>query len=170
MNEEWRDIPGYEGSYQVSNLGNVKSLKRLDSIGRQVRERILKPFLDRNGYFMVNLVIENKSITSKIHRLVADVFIENKEDKPQVNHLNGIKTDNKVGNLEWTTRSENMKHAFKIGLCSNAGEKNPSSKLNIEQVAEIRKLIKKYSRKELARKFNVSYSTIVNVVKFNNWL
>ena len=103
MIEEWKDIKGYEGLYQVSNLGRVKSLK----FGK---ERILKTGVDRYGYISVNLYKNNKRKLCKVHRLVAEAFIPNLENKPEVNHLDEDKTNNMVSNLEWCTRNENVNH------------------------------------------------------------
>lgn len=113
MNEIWRDVVGYEGLYQVSNIGRVKSLPRNGTIKE---ERILKPRITKNGYLYVHL--RNGSISKyvKVHKMVAVAFIPNPENKPQINHINGIKTDNRVDNLEWNTASENMLHAIKLGL------------------------------------------------------
>ena len=109
--EEWKDIKGYEGLYQVSNLGNVKSLKR-----NTTHERILKQRKNRDGYLYVNLCKEGKTKTKKIHRLVAEHFISNDENKYSVNHKDGIKNNNNVENLEWATSLEQAHHAVKMGL------------------------------------------------------
>ena len=120
MIEEWKDIQGYEGLYQVSNLGNVKNLERIVKCKLQktktIKEHLLKKSVNKFGYEYVCL--SNDSITRKIkvHRLVAQAFIPNPLNKPQVNHINGIKTDNKVENLEWCNNQENMAHAIKNGL------------------------------------------------------
>jgi hypothetical protein len=113
MEEVWRDIVGYERLYQVSNWGRVKSLPRNGTIKE---ERILKPRVTKNGYLYVHFRNGNISKYVKIHRLVAEAFIPNPENKPQVNHINGNKLDNRVDNLEWNTASENTMHAFKLGL------------------------------------------------------
>lgn len=117
--EIWKDIPNYEG-YQVSNLGNVKALPKSRNLYlggvRHWPEMILKPSQDRSGYLIVTLTNKSGRKRWLIHRIVAVTFIDNVEQKPQVNHLNGIKNDNRLENLEWATISENMKHAFATGL------------------------------------------------------
>ena len=98
--EIWKDIPGYEGVYQVSNLGNVRSLK----FGK---ERMLKPGKDRENYLHVDLSKNGKRKTCKVHRLVADTFIPSIEGKEFVDHINGIRNDNRMDNLRWCTHQEN---------------------------------------------------------------
>ena len=111
MSEEWRDVVDYEGRYQVSSLGRVKSLERtiIKKDGRKhtVKERILKPGMGRCGYLSVVLCAGGKPKTLNVHRLVCEAFHENTDNKPQVNHINEIKTDNRACNLEWTTAREN---------------------------------------------------------------
>lgn len=119
MQEIWKDIKDYEGLYQVSNNGKVKSIKR---------DIILKSSSNHKGYLYVILCKNNKSKVGRIHRLVAETFIPNPENKPQVNHINGIKADNNVNNLEWCTNTENLKHAFAIGLKTNVGNNNPRTR------------------------------------------
>ncbi|MGM1462396.1 NUMOD4 domain-containing protein [Bacillus cereus group sp. BceL310] len=106
--EIWRDIEGYEGLYQVSNLGRVRSLKK--------NKMIMKPFVNEEGYLRITLLKDRKKNNLRVHRLVAKAFIYNKDNKPEVNHINAIKSDNKVNNLEWVTPKENMKHANDLGL------------------------------------------------------
>lgn len=103
--ENWKNIKGYHGLYQVSNLGNVKSFV-------QKNERIMKLSNNGNGYFFVGLKKEKKTKIFYIHRLVAESFIGVIENKIEVNHINGIKNDNRVENLELVTRSQNIKHSF----------------------------------------------------------
>ena len=111
MSEEWRDVVGYEGLYQVSDQGRVKSLERtfIDKIGREryFKERILKPGVRVNGYLFVILYAGGKRKHFFVHRLVCQAFHENPDNKPQVNHINEIKTDNRASNLEWATAMEN---------------------------------------------------------------
>lgn len=119
-NEIWKDIIGYEGYYQVSNLGNVKSLERYRKGNRNsltfVRERILKRKIDKDGYAVYALCKDNKMYHFTSHKLVALVFIPNPSSYSQINHINGIKLDNSVSNLEWCDNSHNMKEAYRIGL------------------------------------------------------
>jgi hypothetical protein len=116
MNEIFKPIKGYEGLYEVSNLGNVKSLERYVNNKHNTlsfhKELILKNVKDNNGYYIVGLH-KNGMIKNGIHRLVAESFIPNPGNKKTVNHKNGIKTDNRVENLEWATYSENTIHSYK---------------------------------------------------------
>ena len=108
--ETWKNIKGYEGLYQVSNMGRVKSLERKVRHGRTVKERILKPYMDRGGYLLVRLCAGGKKKTLKVHRLVCEAFHDNPDNKSDVNHINEDKTDNRASNLEWSTRRENLNH------------------------------------------------------------
>lgn len=118
--EIWKNIPNYEGLYQVSNLGNIRSLdkfsftnNRFNKMKRKVKGRILKPYLnEKTGYLQIVLSNNKKQKTWLVHRLVAQTFISNLENKPQVNHIDGDKNNNNINNLEWCTCSENIKHAF----------------------------------------------------------
>ena len=117
MEEIWIDIKGYEGLYQVSNLGRVKSLERIASQGkrgqRSIGEKIKTPRPNKKGYLKVMLSKDNIQKGYFVHRLVGIAFLENKDMKPQINHKDGDVTNNCVNNLEWSTQSENMQHAFK---------------------------------------------------------
>ena len=111
---EWKAVSGYEGLYEVSSDGAVRSIPRLGSHGKELKQN-----KTRHGYLDVCLSKNNKKKRFKVHRLVALAFIANDLNKPEVNHKNGVKTDNRVCNLEWVTRSENERHAFKNGLKSS---------------------------------------------------
>lgn len=116
MEEIWKDIEGYEGLYQVSNLGKVKSLERKDRYGRTFKEKIKQLQVDKDGYLRTSLWKEKNGSLKQVHRLVAVAFIPNEENKPIVNHIDGNKQNNNVKNLEWCTNSENDLHAYRLGL------------------------------------------------------
>lgn len=114
MEEIWKDIEGYEGLYQVSNFGRVKGLPRCDSRGNARVERILKPIPTKDGYLRVHLSNEGIKRKRPIHRLVAEAFIPNPENKLQVNHIDEDKTNNSLANLEWVTPKENINHGTSL--------------------------------------------------------
>lgn len=170
--EIWKDIKGFEGLYQISSEGRVKSLpKKSGSCYRG--ERILKTEtrLTKDGYCRANLQKDGKATDKRVNRLVAETFIPNPENKPTVNHKNGIKTDNRVENLEWSTREENMQHAYDNKLkVAAAGSGNVHAKLKDDDVREIRKCYVKGSREfgtvALAKKFGVT-PRVINLVIHN---
>ncbi len=151
MKEKWKDIKGYEGLYQVSNLGRVKSLDRYivnkNNKQQYYNGKILKGNI-RKGYLKLTLSKDNSQKTVPIHILVAKAFIPNPENKPEVNHIDGEKTNNCVSNLEWATRSENELHAYKNGLAK------PSLKQK-EAVAKYAK--ENYSKKVLQYDLNGNF-------------
>lgn len=122
--EIWKDIKGYEGKYQVSNLGNVKSSWMWTGDKYIKREKILRNILYKNGYLYVSLSKDGKVKRFKVNRLVAEAFIDNPYNLPITNHKDGDKTNNCVSNLEWCTHSENLSHAYKIGLRKSIHIKN----------------------------------------------
>ena len=119
MKEIWKDIKDYEGLYQVSNLGRVKSCERYRKTKNNgkciVPEKILKLNTGKDGYLRIDLCYNNKHKNCQVHRLVAQTFIPNPENKPQVNHIDCNRQNNNVSNLEWVTPQENTQHAKKLG-------------------------------------------------------
>ena len=131
MEEIWRDVPEYVGLYQVSNRGRIKRLESqiIDSLGRRrtIPEKLRVPVCV-HVYLYCAMYKENVEKREAVHRLVATAFIKNPEGKPCVNHINGVKSDNRVENHEWCTHSENNLHAFSTGLSrpyERKGSKNP---------------------------------------------
>jgi|688.fasta_scaffold872797_1 hypothetical protein len=119
MQEVWKDIVGYEESYQVSNLGNVKALRRKftpNGATRFTEEKLANLYINRHGYVKVQISKNSKQKQVSVHRLVAIAFLPNNENKPEVNHIDGNKLNNKIDNLEWSTRSENVIHGIKNNL------------------------------------------------------
>ena len=161
--ENWKNIDGYEGLYEVSDAGRIKSHR-----GSEIK---LRPAL--NGYLRVWLYRKSdftyKPFTA--HRLVAEAFIPNPENKPFVNHKNGNKMDNNVKNLEWCTQSENQLHAFRTGLqVGNKGSRNGQAKLTELQVAQIRSASVEYkNHQQIADKYGVSRRTINRIINNSIW-
>jgi len=170
MSEIWKDIAGYEGYYQVSSFGRVKSLKRAK---RRAKDKVLVQWDNKKGYLICNLhTPHTKKITPKVHRLVAQAFIQNPENKPEVNHIDCNTKNNRVSNLEWVTSSENQKHAIKHNGRSYIGENCPAHKLTEKQVLEIRsiKRVKKQpSYKEIAKRYGVGYGSIAGIRQGISW-
>lgn len=147
MSEEWTDIKDYEGLYQVSNFGRVKS---------SYTNRILKGRKDKGGYLLVNLYKNKVSYTKAIHRLVAQAFIPNPDNKPQVNHIDENKTNNMVSNLEWMTAKENTNHGTRN---ERASIPIIATNLKTGESTEF------YGALECARQLGLHQSSITEVLK-----
>ncbi|ELY6289316.1 HNH endonuclease [Cronobacter sakazakii] len=153
-------IPGYEGKYSVTKDGHVYS---------HLSERFLNPSPDNKGYLRVTLYSDGIQKTIKVHRLVAKLFIPNPHCKPEVNHINGDKTDNTSENLEWSTSSENSHHAYRTGLKrGNNGVINGRAKLSEADVIAIRNSSGMKLR-ELSAKYGVTEAQISTVRRGNAW-
>jgi len=173
MNEIWKDIPGWEGFYQASDYGQIKSLSRKITLYNNgtyyTKEKIKNQSINRKGYPIVSLNKPEIQKTMTVHRLVALTFTPNVNNKPEINHIDGNKLNNNINNLEWCTAKENSKHAVKLGLKKgNFGEKNGLSKVTKEIVKLIRKS-NTLSGKELAQILNVSETTISSIARYKTW-
>lgn len=162
MKEIWRDVAEYEGYYQVSNLGNVRSVER--TVARSnyfvvLKSQVLKPAIRTAGYLFVNLSKDSKVKTKNIHRLVADAFLPNPQCKQEVNHKNGNKTDNNINNLEWCSRSENMIHSYDVLGNRRFGKDNPRAKV-ILQIKNGKVIGRFYGCYEAERMTGVKYGNI----------
>lgn len=161
--EQWREIPGFEQTYEISDLGSIR---------RKETGLIRKTFWGKDGYLRVILSQNNTPHQKLVHRLLAAAFIPNPENKPFINHKNGVKSDLSLDNLEWVSARENILHASVTGLNPpNKGEKNGNSKLTKEQVAEIRArwVPFKVLQEDLAREYGVAKITISRLLRRKNW-
>ena len=173
MIEEWRDIKNYEGVYQISSLGRIRSLDRyVDDKGhkRFVKGKILKPSKHKNNYEYVVLYDRKHRM---IHRLVAETFIDNIDNKRTVNHINGNKSDNRVINLEWCTHKENINKAWDLGLYKisdlqrqKGKERGKNNCKKIIQMDLQNNVIKVWdSLTEASKTLNISLGTIGNCAR-----
>lgn len=177
MEEIWKDISGYEGLYQVSNLGRIRSLDRFEYINnksggitRRIRKgRVLKPCFDgKKHYLHVNLRSDNKSHAVNIHRLVAIAFLPNPNNLPEVNHKDEDKTNNYVDNLEWCNHIYNNTYGSKFQ--STLGVKNPMAKLTEQDVLEIRQRREQGELlRNLAKEFGVCENRISVIANGKSW-
>lgn len=173
MEEIWKSIEGYEGIYQISNLGNVKSLYRLvkhKTGTRVINEKILKQG-NSGGYLNVELANDGINTMCLVHRLVAKGFIPNPENKPCINHIDGNTFNNNINNLEWCTYSENNLHADNMGLRNIKGERHYKAILTDKEVLEIRSkyIPYKYSHAKLGKEYGVTASNIQYIITRKLW-
>jgi hypothetical protein len=171
MSEIWKDIPGYEGKYQASTLGRVRSLKR----GLILKGRELKNKRNRTIPYLRHGLCGKDWLA---HRLIAFVFIPNPENKAEVNHKDGNKQNNRVDNLEWATSSENRIHAFKNGYQDKTirlsklrvGTKSSNNKLSEDQVRQLRLDYSEIkSQRRLAKKYGITKSTCASILNRTTW-
>lgn len=162
--EEYK-ISGKPSGYLVSKHGDVFSIKK-------GLPKKMKPQKQKNGYLLIHLHLNGKSYYRWIHRMVAEVFIPNPNNKPQINHKDGNKENNKVPNLEWVTAKENIQHAYLNKLHpTSKGENSPNAKLSVDDVRDISSMIEsnKYTLKEISQKTNISYYSIYLIYMKKEW-
>jgi hypothetical protein len=159
MVERWVDVDGYDGMYQVSDIGRVRS-----------RRKVLLPY-ERHGYLYVRLSKDGVAKNYRVHRLVAKAFVDNPNDYIEVNHLDGDKQNNRHENLKWCTGSQNITHAYDLGLLRKpTGELNGNHKLSSANVREIKRLCSlNYSVREISELFGVSVTTVRYIRQGKTW-
>ncbi len=173
--EIWKDIPGFESKYQCSTLGRFKRLRRLVENRTTniywLKEKILSPCHESNGYLQISLMYRKKPKLFLAHRLIIKTFKKKERGRFFVNHINGVKDDKILSNLEWCTKSENAKHSFQIGVQCNKGESHPQAKLTNNLIKEIRnKYVPHiYSSRKIAREYNLSKSHVLAIVNHKSW-
>lgn len=170
----WKPVDGADGIYMVNNVGQVKRAAitvRYERYGKKIvankPEKILTLSKTKKGYISVYVIDKHMPV----HRLVAKAFVLNPENKPFVNHINGIKDDNRVENLEWCTASENTLHGYALGLMpSRSGENSGTSKLKEKDVIKIRELGSKgVSHYKIAAQYNIDRSNVDCIVNRKTW-
>lgn len=174
VTEIWKPIAGVSG-YEVSTHGRVRSLDRFVKTPKDKgtvfkHGKIISTYPDKDGYRMVILRVNGQKLRKKVHRLVAENFITNDENKPTVNHKDGKKENNSVENLEWATCAENSLHAKRV-LGVQVGEKHHSAKLSLSQVKEIFCLLEdgKLTQREIASMYGVTPSMICCINRGKSW-
>ena len=181
MMEEWRDIEGYEGLYQVSNLGKVKSLDRVDCRGRKLKGKIIKQKLTKNGYCEVTLYKNGKSKAYLVHRLVGIAFISNPNNLPCINHkIDDFqhRSDNRIENLEWCTYEYNNNYGTRKEKASESMIGKNKGKPNINIISENHPKAKKIrcittgeifnTIRDASKKYNINESNISKCCNLNN--
>jgi hypothetical protein len=166
--EVWKDIAGYEGLYQVSNMGRVKTMARLHREDRPYvkKERVMKPPVNSVGYPQVALYKNKKGVIHSVHKLVATAFIERLPEHQVVNHKDGNKQNNLVSNLEWCTYSHNHRHAIRTGLIVlPMGEDHYASKVTNAQRDAIYRIYKAgMSQKEIGNWYGISQPSVSDII------
>ena len=158
MKEEWKDIEGYEGYYQVSNMGNVKSL----NYRHTSKERILKPQKNNDGYLNVQLYQDGKGKIYKVHRLVATAFCENQMGYTEVNHINEDKSDNRAENIEWCSRSYNINYGTHNKRSAEKRRNDPRMSKPVIGINKVSGLILEFpSTREAERMTGINHNNII---------
>lgn len=170
MEEIWKDIEGYDGLYQVSNLGRVRSWKKYRENKRTI-PKILKQDINMWGYFYLVLSNKTNKTHKLVHRLVGGAFIPNPEKKPQINHIDGNRKNNNAKNIEWVTNKENSIHAHRLGLTDNRGGKNGQSKLTKNDIIDIRTMyaLGIYTYRDIQEKYNISNGCVSMIINRKRW-
>ncbi len=176
--EVWKDVIGYEGYYKISNFGRIMTVRRIANITKFgkattmiINQRLGAITINKQGYPCAILTINGNTKRCLIHRVLAQAFIPNPENKPLVNHIDGNKRNNNYKNLEWCTASENTIHALKTGLLKIRYGKSAGGYFTFEEAEEIRKFREKtgFSHKKIAQIYETTRSVITNILLNKNY-
>lgn len=160
MFKRWLPVVGFEELYEVSNMGHVRNKKG----------QILKTQVNRDGYAKIGFYVDGTKSYHVVHRLVAKAFIPNPEGKPQINHLDANRLNNRADNLEWCTHGENMHHAFVLGNKDQKGSKNNGAKITEGVVLAIRqKVAEGKLQKDIAAEYGLSKANVCLIVNRQTW-
>lgn len=166
--EKWRDIKGCEGRYQVSNIGRVRSIERITTLQGGVRViysgQILAQSYIRGGYLQVHVDVGCR----RVHRLVAATFLDNPENKPEVNHIDADKENNRVQNLEWCTRRENIDHVMSMGM-QRRGNTHGMSRISEDTAIKILQMDADMLCTQIARELSVSFHIVWKIRSGKTW-
>jgi len=150
-----------EPNYEISKEGIIRVINT---------KKIKSQYVSSTGYYIISISHNNKSKPHRVHRLLAETFLKNPQNKPEINHKDGNKLNNNISNLEYCTHAENMKHAFKNGLVNNTGIKNGRAKLNNNKVRKIRAMLKDgISQQKIANEFQISRGAILKINLGKTW-
>jgi len=167
--DNWKDVKGYEGLYMINERGDVYSIRRKGTKGG-----LLIPQIEGCGYLQVPFTKNNIRKFKKVHRLIAEYFISNPDNKPYINHIDGNKENNNISNLEWCTSSENNLHSVRIGKRPRQiGSLNGMAKLNKFKVQRIRlmnEVTGGKNQRDIAKIFGVTMGMINKIVNRKNWI
>lgn len=173
MKEIWKDIEGFEGIYQISNLGQVKSLEKIDRCpngGLFTRPEIIMKQSDSDGYKRVQLYKDGKSKQKLIHRLVCEHFVENPENKSEVHHIDFDKSNNYYLNLRWSTSKENVNYTVEAGRKHNLSNNHHNAKITLNEAIKIKEMIKDGIRVvDIHKQLSISINIIQNIKSKNSW-
>lgn len=178
MTEEiWLPWPAYPHRYEVSSEGRVRSVSFTKhganvngAFSFKTKARELRQFTNNQGYMQLRLMVDGVKFTRKVHRMVAETFLENLGELPVVNHINSIRSDNRVENLEWCTIQDNVKHSYDSGSNSNLGTLHPAALFDEQTVLKI-KLLGMQGRRpcDVARELDLEYHKVQKVLVRKNW-
>lgn len=173
--EVWKDVIGLEDYYQVSNLGNVRSKERFVIRGRGGKYKIqcknLNPAINSDGYLTGIFRVDKNPINYKVHRILAESFIGSIPKGFEVNHINGIKTDNRLENLEIVSKSKNIKHAFALGLNKpRRGQLNGMCKIDSNKAKSVKEMtFNGFTESQISKELNVSIHTVRDIRRGRTW-